>query len=143
MKEVVDSEDYFYLKRSGNFDSIPACWNNLEENQRREFVTLHGSFYENSCGDRNKEPCSVPNLKKYLNLVYMKLDELPKFLAGYFATLGGDSVFSEPNQFVQPLSENNTLLNNHDGFELKPKKLVKTSKTIVMTPRLNELCSST
>ena len=56
MKEALDDVDYFYLNRSGNFDSIPACWKNLEEPQRGEFATLLSSFYDESCGDRNKEP---------------------------------------------------------------------------------------
>ena len=54
LKEVVDSGYYFYLKRSGKFDSIPAYWKNLEEPQRREVATLLDSFYDESCGDHNK-----------------------------------------------------------------------------------------
>ena len=68
MKEALDDVDYFYLNRSGNFDSIPACWKNLEDPQCREVATLLGSFYDESCGDHNKEPWLIPNLKKYLNL---------------------------------------------------------------------------
>ena len=51
--------------------------------------------------------------KKYLNLGYVKLDDLPKFCAAYFETLGDDSVFVEPTHFVQPPPENNTLLDDH------------------------------
>ena len=101
MKKVVDAGYYLYLKRSGKFDSMPACWNNLEEPQRREV------------------------LKNYLNLGYVKLDDHPKFRATYFATLGDAWVFVELPHFVQPTPENNTLLNYHDGFALKPKNLVK------------------
>ena len=98
---------------------MPACWKNLEEPQRREVATLVGSFYTEAHGDCTKDPWSVPNLKKYLNLGYVKLDDLPKFRAAYFATLGDDSVF------VEPPPENTTLLDDHDGFALKPKKLLK------------------
>ena len=55
----------------------------------------------------------------------MILDDLPKFCAAYFATLGDYLVFVEPPHFVQPPPENNTLLYDHDGFALKPKKIVK------------------
>ena len=63
-KEVVYDGYYLYTKRIGNFDSMPACWKNLEDTQRREVATLLGSFYYESCGDRNKEPWFIPNLKK-------------------------------------------------------------------------------
>ena len=116
---------YFYLKRSGKFDLMPACLKNLEDPQHREVSTLLGSFYEKSHGDCNKEPWSITNFKKYLNLGYVKLDELPKFRAAFFATLGDYSLFVEPPHFVQPPPENNTLLNDHYGFSLNPKKLVK------------------
>lgn len=125
VKAVVDAGDYFYLKRNGKFDSMPACWKNLEELQRREVATLIGSFYTESHGDCTKDPWSVPNLKKYLNLGYVKLEDLPKFRAAYFATLGDDSVLAEPLHFVEPPSENTNLLDDHDGFAFKPKKLLK------------------
>ena len=117
---------------------MPECWNNLEEPQNREVATLLGSFYDESCGDRNKEPWSIPNIKNYLNLGYVKLDHLTKFRTDYFATLGDDLVFVEPTHFVQLPTENNTLLDDHDRFALNPKKLVKTTKTIVLNPRLNK-----
>ena len=66
MKEVVDDGDYFELKRSMKFDSMPACWKNFEEPQSGEVTTLLGSFYDKSRGDRNKEPWSIPNLEKYI-----------------------------------------------------------------------------
>ena len=56
MKKVGDAEDYFHLKSSGNVDSIPACWKNLEKPQRREVAIIFGLFYNKSLGDRNKEP---------------------------------------------------------------------------------------
>ena len=125
VKAVVDAGDYFYLKRSGKFDSMPACWKNLEETQRREISTLIASFYSDSRGDSNKEPWSIQNLKKYLNLGYVKLVDLPKFRGAYFATLGDDSVFVEPTHAVQPLQESAALLDKHDGFALKPRKLLE------------------
>ena len=30
VKDVVDTGDYFYYKREGEFDAMPACWKNLE-----------------------------------------------------------------------------------------------------------------
>ena len=60
-----------------------------------------------------------------MNLGYVKFDDPPKFRADYFATLANDSVFFEPPHFLEPPPENNTLLDEHDGFALKPKKLVK------------------
>ena len=54
MKEVVDDGDYFELKRSMKFDSMPACWKNFEEPQSGEVATLLGSFYDKSFGTHNK-----------------------------------------------------------------------------------------
>ena len=105
MKAVVDAGDYFYLKRSGKFDSMPACWNNLEETQHHEISTLIASFYHDLRGDSNKEPWSIQNLKKCLNLGYVKLVDLPKFRGAYFETLGDDSVFVEPPHVVEPPQE--------------------------------------
>ena len=107
---------------------MPACWKNLEDPQLRESATLLGSFYDESRCDHNKEAWSISNLKMYLNLGYVKLDDLTKFHAAYFSILGDDSVFVEPPPFVQPPPENNTLLDDHDGFALKPKKLFKNYK---------------
>ena len=69
----------------------------------------------------------------------MKLDDAPKFLAAYFSTLGDDSDFVEPPHFVQPPPENNTLLDDHDGFALEPKNHVKNHQdnyTDPMTQRM-------
>ena len=65
----------------------------------------------------------------------MILDDLPKFCAAYFATLGDDLVFVEPPHFVQSPPENNTLLDDHDGFSLKPKKLVKKYQDNLADPK--------
>ena len=92
---------------------MSESWKNLEEPKRREVATFLGLFYNKSRGDRNKETWSITNLKNYLNLGYVKLDDLPKFCAAYFETLGDDSVFVEPTHFVQPPPENNTLLDDH------------------------------
>ena len=93
VKEVVHAGYYFYLKRRGKFDSMSACWNNLEQPQHREVAILLGLFYDESFGDRKKETWSILNLKKYLNLGYMKLDDLPKFRSAYFVTFGDYQVF--------------------------------------------------
>ena len=83
----MDAGNYFYLKSSRNFNSMPACWKNFYEPQHREVATLLGSFYDESRGDRNKEPWLISNLKTYLNLGYVKLDDLHKVHSDYLATL--------------------------------------------------------
>ena len=134
VKDVVDAGDFFYLKRYGKFDAMPACWKNLKENQRREVSALIGSFYDESKADCSKEPWSLYNLKKFLNLGYVKLDDLSKFRAAYLATRGDDSVFVEPCFIDRPANDtpkvegNTTLLDEYDGFALKPKKLIKEFK---------------
>ena len=112
---------------------MPSGWNDLEDPHCREVTTLLGSFYDKSCGDCNKEPWSIPNLKKYLNLGYLKLDDLPKFRAAYFATVGDYLVF------VEPTPENNTLLDEHDGFSLKLKKLVKNYQDNRTEPKTQQM----
>ena len=61
----------------------------------------------------------------------MKLNDLAKLCAEYLETRGGDSVFFE-RPFIDisaddtPKVEDNAfLLEEHDGFALKPKKLIK------------------
>ena len=79
-----------------------ACWKNLEEPHLREVATLLGSFYDKSFGTHNKEPWPITNLKNYLNLGYVKLGDLLKFRAVYFATLSDDLAFFQPPHFQPP-----------------------------------------
>ena len=66
-----------------------------------------------------------------MNLGHLKLDDMPKFCAAYFATCGDDSIFTEP-VFVDRSAEDSNgkapLLDKHDGFALKPRKLVQQYK---------------
>ena len=61
----------------------------------------------------------------------MKLDELMKFCADYLETQVDDSVFVEPPFFdssdddTPKVEDEYVLLNEHDGFALKLKKLIK------------------
>ena len=133
VKEVVDAGDYFYYKRQGMFDAMPACWKQLCEAQRREVAALIGSFYDESRANPDKDPWAIDNLKKYLDLGYVKLDEMPKFRAAYLATRGDESIFADPpfgsatdDDSAAGINANgSTLLDQHDGFALKPKTLVE------------------
>ena len=130
MKYVVDAGDFFYLKCYRNFDAMPACWKHLDEQKRRDIAALIGSFYDKSKADCSKEPWALPNINKFLNLGYVKLDDLEKLRASYLATWGDGYVFVEP--LVIDSSDDDTpkvedecvLLNEHGGFELNPKKLI-------------------
>ena len=61
----------------------------------------------------------------------MKLDDLAKFRVAYLATQGNDSVFIEPPFLdssaddTPKVEDDSVLLDEHDGFALKPKKLIK------------------
>ena len=44
LKNIVDTADYFFKKRNGMFDAMPACWKNLTEEQRRKLAALIGKF---------------------------------------------------------------------------------------------------
>ena len=68
VKDAVDAGDFFYRKRYGKSDAMPACWKNLKENQRHEVSVLTGSFYDGSKADCSKESWSLYNLKKFSNL---------------------------------------------------------------------------
>lgn len=129
VSEVVDAGDFFYKKRTGIFDAMPACWKKLDETQRREVAALIGSFYEESRVDRSKEPWSINNIKRYLNLAYTNLDDIFKLRAAYMATRGDESIFSDPPKESSPSNDSvaagSKLLDDHDGFALKPKKLIK------------------
>lgn len=78
VKDVADAADFFYHPRHGMFDAMPACWKNLAEVQRREVAALIGSFYNESHAFPQKHPWSVSNLKKFLNLGYVNLVDMPK-----------------------------------------------------------------
>ena len=40
VKDVVDDGEFFYLKRYVKFDAMPACWKNLDEQQRQNVAAL-------------------------------------------------------------------------------------------------------
>ena len=108
-----------------------TCWKHLDEQQRRNIAALIGSFYDESKADFSKEPWSLSNINKFLNIGYVKLDDLMKFRAAYLATKGDDSVFFEPrfidsSDYDTPKAEDDSvLLNEHNGFALKLKKLIR------------------
>ena len=81
VKDVVDAGDFFYLNRHRKFDPMPECWKNLDKEQRRDVAAFIGSFYDDSKADCSKEPQKLPNIKKFLNLGYVKLYDLAKFRA--------------------------------------------------------------
>ena len=69
--------------------------------------------------------------QEVLNIGYVKLDDLAKFRVAYLATQGDDYVFVEP-PFIDSSADDTpkveddcVLLYKHDGFALKPKKLIK------------------
>jgi hypothetical protein len=131
VKDVADAADFFYHPRHGMFDAMPACWKNLAEAKRREVAALIGSFYDESRADPEKHPWSVGNLKKFLDLGYVNLVDMPKFRAAYLATRGDESIFVDPpphgttdNTARSVTSSNTSVLDNHVGFALKPAKLI-------------------
>ena len=127
----MDSGDFFYLKRYGKFDAMPAFWEHLDEQHRRDVAALIGSFYDESKADFSKEPWAIPNIKKFLNLEYVKLDDLAKFRAAYLETQGDGSVFFESPSIdssaddAPKVEDDSILIDEHDGFALKPKKIIK------------------
>ena len=130
VKDVVDAVEFFYLEPYGKFDAMPACWKHSDKHQRRDVAAHIGSFYDKSKTDFLKELWALPNIKKFLNLGYVKLDDLTKFRADYLSTQGNDPVFVEPN-FIDssaddtPKVEDNAfLIGEYNGFSLKPKKLI-------------------
>ena len=125
----VDAGDFFYYQRDGIYDAMPACWKNLDEAQRREVAALIKSFYDESAADSSKDPWSVANVKRCLNLGFVKLDEVFKFRAAYLASVGDESIFITPVDDLSPDSnavaeDNSPLLDTHDGFALAPKELM-------------------
>ena len=89
----MDAGDFLYLKCYGKFDAMPTCWKHLDEQQRRDVAALIGLFYDESKAGCLKEPWALTNIKKSLNLGYVKLDDPAKFRAAYLATQGNYSVF--------------------------------------------------
>ena len=65
VKDVVDAGDFFYLKRYGKFDAMPACWKHLDEQQRRDVAALIGLFYDDPKADFLKESWALTNIKNF------------------------------------------------------------------------------
>ena len=129
VKDVIESGDFFYHPRHRIFDAMPACWKKLTEAQRREVGTLISSFYDESWIDPSKDPWSLMNLKSFLKLGFVTLDNVPKFRAAFLATRGDDSIFCNPpiNPPVDDTAANSntqSFLDQHNSFTLKPSKAV-------------------
>jgi hypothetical protein len=78
-----------------------------------------------------KEPWSLHNLKTFLNLGFVTLDDVPKYRAAYLATRGDESIFVDPPPVVVAATVTNNdhpLLDKHDGFALKPTKFIDAFK---------------
>lgn len=121
VKDVIESGDFFYHPQHRIFDTMPACWKKLTKVQRREVCTLISSFYDKSRIDRSKAPWSLMNLKSFLKLGFVTLDNVPKFRASFLATRGDDSIFCDPpiNPPVDDTATNNntqSFLDQHDGL---------------------------
>ena len=131
VKDVMDAWDFFYINNYRKLDAVPACWKHLDEQQSRDVDALIGSFYDESKADCSKEPWALPNIKKFLNIGYVKLYDLAKFRAAYLENQGDDSVFVEPPLIdssaddTLKVVDNSVPLDEHNGFLLKPKKLIK------------------
>ena len=73
----------------------------------------------------------MSNIKKYLNIGYVKLDDVFKFRANYLATKGNEPIFvtaiantGEISESADAMDDSN-FLDTHDGFALEPKKLIQ------------------
>ena len=115
VKDVVDAGYFFYLKHHGKFDAMPACWKHLDQQQLRNIAALLDLFYDKSKSDFLKEPWGLPNIKKFLNLGYVKLDDLAKFRVAYLETQGDDYVFIEP-PFIDSSAEDTPRLRTTMSF---------------------------
>ena len=108
------------------FDSVPACWKQLCDAHQREVDALIGSFYDESHVNPDKYPWAIDNIKKYLDLGYVNIDEMPKFRADYLETRGGESIFADPHfgsatgyySAADTNANGSILIDYHDGFVL-------------------------
>ena len=115
---------------------MPACWRHLKESQFQEVAYLIGLFYKESRADPSKRPWCKDNLKRFLlRLEFVDVKDIPKFRAVYLASRGGESICADPveeNSVILDDSAENeatsNLLDHHDVFALKPKKLVEEYK---------------
>ena len=109
---------------------MPAWWKKLTKAQQDEITTLVGSFYDESWNNPTKSPWLVNNLKIFLNLRFVTLDDVPKFWAAFLVTHGDDSIFCIPPTtppVVDSASDTNpqSFPDQHNGFTLKPRKLIE------------------
>jgi len=105
---------------------------NLDEAQQYEVPTMIGRFYAGLI----KDPPNVHGqFRTSIHISYLAMFGLttcPNSVLHFFVTRGGPSVFVQPpHQPVADALENNVehkLLDQHDGFALKPKKLIERFK---------------
>ena len=107
---------------------MPSCGKNLTEAQRREVAAMIDSFYKESTEDRTKPAWTGDNFKKFMLLGYIKANDVHKFCSSYLASKGNESVFvNPPDEGDEETIEDSfdKLLDEYDGFALKPNKLLK------------------
>ena len=88
-----------------------------------EAGSLIDSFYKESMQDSSKPSWSTDNCKKFMMFGYDNCLDVHKFWSAYLASKGDDSVFVDPppEENVPSNTNSEKLLDEYDGFHLKPK----------------------
>jgi len=97
----VNAADRFFEKRDSLYDAMPAAWKHMTEAQRREVCAMLDLFEKKSDEDPTKALWDVDNVRKLMELGYVKYDDIPKLRGCHLTAKDDPSVFVNP----VPLSE--------------------------------------
>lgn len=120
VEDIVSPADRFFTERVGLYDAMPAVWQHLSEQERRQLCSVLDSFEDN---------WSTENLKTVMQLGFVKLDDVEKLRGCWLVTKEDPSVFVTPvpkgdENGNQPTKKQGLLDSDFSGFSFAPKHLL-------------------
>ena len=116
------TQTVFFTNRNGLFDAIPACWQNMTEEERRKLCSLFDKFTGS---------WSIDNVKEVMRLGLCYFNDIPKLRGCYFMTKEDFYIFFDPTTSAEPEDNNPTPNRRHwmlnrdfSGFSLVPSHLL-------------------
>ena len=92
-KTVLKAGDYFFSKCKNLYEAMPAAWKHMIEQKHYKFALLVDYFYAESRADPSIPTWSLNNIKKFMILGCVKLDDIPKLRCSYLAARHNNYVF--------------------------------------------------
>ena len=121
IEATVAAADRFFTNRTSLFDAMPAVWQHMTEQERRQVCSLFDTFN----GDWSTE-----NLKEVMALATVRLEDVDKLCGCYIMSKEDSSVFVDPltteESVVVAKTKRQWMLDqDYQGFALAPKHLLE------------------